>query len=148
VSEEFSFDGEVARNQNAISETADFVQQRNITMKRMALQPGERVLDIGVGTGHFVRDMAHATHGRNEIVGIDISEEMLALARARCEDFSSASFQAADLYDLPFEDNSFDVAISVQTFEYLDDVERACKEAFRVIRPGGRFFSEIPTGAL
>lgn len=140
MSDDFAFDGEIAQNQNAISETADFANLRRITMDRIELQPGEKLLDIGVGTGHFVRDVAHATLGRNEIVGIDISEDMLDLARARCESYSSIRFEAADLYHLPFEDNSFDVAVSVQTFEYLKDVQKACKEALRILRPGGRFF--------
>lgn len=104
----------------------------------MALNPGERVLDIGAGTGHFLADMAHATAGKNEIVGLDISEDMLARARQRCGQDDSVSFQTGDLYSLPFSDNSFDAAVSVQVFEYLEDVPQALAEIRRILRPGGR----------
>lgn len=138
MSDNLEFSDDAARNQDAISDTSEFVNQRRMTFDRIGLQPGERLLDLGVGTGHLARDVATWTMGRNPIVGIDVSEDMLALARTRCEEHSSIRLERADLYALPYEDHSFDVAVSVQVFEYLEDVEKACREAFRVLRPGGR----------
>ena len=66
------FDEEAAAIQEAASNTHSFCEQRKFTLDALALTPGERVLDIGAGTGHFVADMAHATAGKNEIVGLDI----------------------------------------------------------------------------
>jgi ubiquinone/menaquinone biosynthesis C-methylase UbiE len=132
------FSGDTAQNQEAISNTAHFVDQRRITLARMGLNPGEKVLDLGVGTGHMARDIAVAPT-QNEIVGIDINEGMLALCEARCDGLTNVSLQVGDLCNLPFDDNSFDVALSVQTFEYLDDIPKALSEALRVLRPGGRF---------
>ena len=132
------FSDEAARNQEAISNTEAFNEQRRITLDALGLVGGERILDVGVGTGHMAFDMAKATIGHNEIVGIDISDDMLNICRDRCTDLPNVSFEMADLYDLPFNEESFDVVLSVQVFEYLEDVQRALLELHRVLKPGGR----------
>lgn len=132
------FSDEAARNQEAISNTEAFDEQRRITLDALGLGGGERILDVGVGTGHMAFDMAKATIGHNEIVGIDISDDMLSACRERCADLSNVSFEIADLYDLPFNEESFDVVLSVQVFEYLEDVQKALLELHRVLKPGGR----------
>jgi ubiquinone/menaquinone biosynthesis C-methylase UbiE len=132
------FDDEVARNQEAISNTAVFVAQRRQTIQALGIKPGERILDIGTGTGHLAFDIAVETGGANEFVGVDISEDMLAIARERCADYSAIKFETSNVYDLPFPNESFDVVNSVQVFEYLDDVPKALAEAYRVLRSDGR----------
>jgi len=132
------FSDEAARNQEAISNTEAFNEQRRITLDALGLVGGERILDVGVGTGHMAFDMAKATIGHNEIVGIDISDDMLDTCRERCIDLPNVSFEMADLYDLPFNEESFDVVLSVQVFEYLENVQKALLELNRVLKPGGR----------
>jgi len=132
------FSDEAARNQEAICNTDAFHEQRRITLDALALADGERVLDAGVGTGHMAFDMAQATSGHNNIVGVDISEDMLDTCRDRCADLPNVSFEMADLYDLPFDEEIFDVVLSVQVFEYLEDVQKALLELHRVLKPGGR----------
>jgi arsenite methyltransferase len=132
------FSDEAARNQEAICNTEAFDEQRRITLDALSLGDGERILDVGVGTGHMAFDMAKATIGHNEIVGIDISDDMLNTCRDRCTDLPNVSFEMADLYDLPFNEESFDVVLSVQVFEYLEDVQTALLELHRVLKPGGR----------
>lgn len=133
-----NFDDEVARNQEAISNTAVFAAQRRQTVQVLGIKPGERILDIGTGTGHLAFDIAVETGGANELVGVDISEDMLAVARERCADYPAVKFETGSVYELPFPNESFDVANSVQVFEYLDDVPKALAEAYRVLKPGGR----------
>ena len=132
------FADEAVRNQEAISNTAAFDRQRRITLDALGLGGGKRILDVGVGTGHMAFDMAKSTVGDNEIVGIDISDDMLGTCRERCAGLPNVSFQMADLYDLPFSEGSFDVVLSVQVFEYLEDVQKALLELHRVLKPGGR----------
>jgi ubiquinone/menaquinone biosynthesis C-methylase UbiE len=132
------FSDEATRNQEAICNTEAFDEQRRITLDALGLGDGERILDVGVGTGHMAFDMAKATTGHNEIVGIDISDDMLNTCRDRCADLPNVSFEMADLYDLPFNEESFDVVLSVQVFEYLEDVQKALLELHRVLKPGGR----------
>jgi ubiquinone/menaquinone biosynthesis C-methylase UbiE len=132
------FDDEVARTQEAISNTAVFVAQRRQTIQTLGIKPGERILDIGTGTGHLAFDIAVETGGANEFVGLDISEDMLAIARERCVDYPAIKFEIGSVYDLPFPNESFDAVISVQVFEYLDDIPKALAEACRVLKSDGR----------
>ncbi|MFI5302910.1 MAG: class I SAM-dependent methyltransferase, partial [Polyangiales bacterium] len=90
---------------------------------------GAHVLDIGCGTGLISRRlMAHA----RSVTGVDLSPRMLAVARARGLDVVEAS-----ALSLPFEDASFDVAVSFKTLAHVPDLSRALAEMTRVVRPGG-----------
>ena len=70
--------------------------------------------------------------------GIDQSESMLALAKARCAEWPRAEVASGDAVSLPAEDAAFDLATSTQVLEYVADVDRALREIARVLRPGGR----------
>lgn len=102
-----------------------------------ALQPGERVLDVGCGTGAFEQRLI-AAGADNEIVGVDLSVKMLERARTKLAAHPHVAFQQADAHDLPFADDRFDVVVSASTFHYFDDPERALSEMGRVLCPGGR----------
>ena len=99
------------------------------------LPPGARVLDVATGTGQ--QAFAFAEKAR-EVVGIDLSEEMLRVAR-RKNRFSNVSFQQADAAELPFEDNAFDTScVSFALHEMPSSVrERVVSEMARVTRSGG-----------
>jgi ubiquinone/menaquinone biosynthesis C-methylase UbiE len=132
------FDEAAARRMEAVYVTPDVVAQRDEVLQALALQPGERVLDIGSGPGLLARAMAQAVGPTGHVRGIDISESMLALAQARCADQPNVDFQPGDATRLPFDDASFDVAVSTQVYEYVADVDAALAELFRVLGPGGR----------
>jgi ubiquinone/menaquinone biosynthesis C-methylase UbiE len=88
---------------------------------------GERVLDIGCGTG---RHLSMFLELGLDVTGLDASPHMLAIAREKLR-------HRAELYqgvaeDLPFEDNSFDIATLITTLEFVDDVQKALQEACRV----------------
>ncbi len=92
--------------------------------------PGARVLDVGCGTGLVALEMARRGHA---VSGIDISEPMLACARARVP---AASFALGRAESLPYPDASFDLVTSAQTFHWFDQAT-ALAEVARVLRPGG-----------
>ena len=105
---------------------------------RAALQPDERVLDAGTGTG-----IAAATargEGRR-ITGIDAAEGMLALAR---RDVSGVTFRRMDFEQLAFEDGAFDVVIAAHALLFATDPVRALREWRRVVRAGGRLSLSVP----
>lgn len=119
--------------------TGTYLQGVRSMYDMLDVQPGERVLDVGVGSGALVRDLATRV-GRAEIVAVDINDYLLdeasALSRLQSPD-ASIDFRRGDAEDLPFENDSFDVAYSVTVFEECD-FKRGIAELHRVLKPGGR----------
>ncbi|AOS92141.1 methyltransferase [Mycobacterium intracellulare subsp. chimaera] len=103
-------------------------------------QSGERVLDVGCGTGYFARRIAPVVGPSGAVVGIDPLQPMLDYAAAHTP--SNCTFHAAGAEDLPFEDGSFDLVVSSLSFHHIPPKHRAdaLREIFRVLRPGGRTF--------
>ncbi len=96
---------------------------------RAGVGPGTRLLDIACGSGYA----ASVAAGRGaEVAGLDASEALIAIARARTP---GADFRVGDMFALPFEDDQFDVAMSFNGI--WKGCEDALREACRVVRPGG-----------
>jgi SAM-dependent methyltransferase len=129
------FDEETARRLVAVYTTPDVIQQRRATREILALKPGERVLDVGSGPGFLAAEMAEDVGPDGSVVGVDPSDSMLALARGQA---ANVEFRAGGAGDLPVADGSFDVVVSTQVLEYVEDIAGALAEARRVLRPGGR----------
>jgi ubiquinone/menaquinone biosynthesis C-methylase UbiE/DNA-binding transcriptional ArsR family regulator len=100
-------------------------------------QPIRALLDLGTGTGRMLELFANNIERG---LGLDLSLDMLALARARLDraGFKHCSVRQGDIYDLALPRDSFDVVIVHQVLHFLDDSARAIREAARVLRPGGR----------
>jgi SAM-dependent methyltransferase len=94
---------------------------------------GEKILDAGCGTGIFTLDYLAAGA---EVVGLDISGPMLAAATRKAAGYPFTAIQG-DMVDLPFEDGTFDKAVSVTALEFIEDGKRAVDELFRVTKKGG-----------
>lgn len=131
------YDDAAAERLEAVYLGPDVVAQRNDTLQRIAVQAGERVLDIGSGPGFLAAMIADQTGPNGEVVGIDISRQMVDRASQRNQR-EWLSYQCADAVALPFEDDSFDVVVSTQVAEYVRDIEAFSSEFFRVLRQGGR----------
>jgi len=95
------------------------------------------VLDVGCGAGITPCYISEKFGCR--VVGVDISEKMISLAkeRARRKKMEELEFKKADAQDLPFEDGTFDLVISESVVSFVQDKERAIKEYARVVKPGG-----------
>jgi arsenite methyltransferase len=134
------FDEEASRQVEAAYLTPDVVEQRRVLIEALELSPGERALDIGSGPGLLACDLAAALGPAGAVVGVDPSESMLAIAARRDvgPDSAPITFRTGDAGALPFDDESFDVAVSTQVYEYVEDMPGALAEARRVLRPGGR----------
>jgi arsenite methyltransferase len=131
----FQFDEEGSRRLEAAYLTPDVVAQRRSVRGWLALRPGERVLDMGVGPGFLAAEMATEVGADGMVAGIDVSESMLALARGRGARIDLRTGSAADI---PYPDASFDAAVSTQVLEYVADIPASLTELRRVVRPGGR----------
>src|SRR5262250_3628271 len=103
----------------------------------LADRPFRSLLDLGTGTGRMLELFGP---GLERGLGIDLSLDMLALARARLDraGLKHCSVRQGDIYDLPLPRDSFDVVVLHQVLHFLDDGARAVREAARVLRPGGR----------
>jgi ubiquinone/menaquinone biosynthesis C-methylase UbiE/DNA-binding transcriptional ArsR family regulator len=103
----------------------------------LAERPFRSLLDLGTGTGRML-ELLGADIERG--VGVDLSIDMLAFARARLDraGLRHCSVRQGDVYDLPLPRDSFDVVVIHQVLHFLDDGARAVREAARVLRPQGR----------
>jgi ubiquinone/menaquinone biosynthesis C-methylase UbiE len=108
----------------------------------MAVARDARVLDVGCGSAWASRLFA-ATATDGSVVGIDISDEMIRVARESSAGFSNLDFQVASAESLPFSDNEFTDCFSMESLYYYDDIPRALQEIHRVLRPGGVFVSVV-----
>ena len=117
-----------------------------------SLQPlseGEHVVDIGSGAGFDSFVAAHQVGPTGRVVGIDMTEEMLAKSRATREklELDHVEFRDGLAEDLPIEDGWADVVISNGVINLCADKRAAFSEIYRVLRPGGRLqFADIANG--
>jgi arsenite methyltransferase len=138
MSDGLQFDEETARKVEALYLTPEAVAQRARVLGALKLRQGERVLDIGSGPGLLANEMAALVARNGRVCGIDISEDMLVMAKKRCADQPWTEFKKSDATHLPYPDDSFDAAVSTQVYEYVADIPQALAELYRVTRPRGR----------
>lgn len=101
------------------------------------LASGERVLDVACGTGIVARRAAARLDGNGSAAGIDLNENMLAVAREASPDLA-IEWGRADAVALPYSDSVFDVCFCQQALQFLPDRPAAIGEMARVLAPGGR----------
>jgi len=105
------------------------------------LQPGQTVLDLGSGGGIDVLLSARRVGATGKVYGLDMTDEMLALARENQSKagVTNVEFLKGEIESIPLPDNSVDVIISNCVINLSADKDRVLREAFRVLKPGGRF---------
>jgi len=113
------------------------------TLAMMKLKPGDKVLDLGCGAGWASRLMAKAVDDREkpgQVIGLDVSDEMIRRAREGSRDFDNLMFVIGSAQQIPWEENFFDKVLSVESFYYYADQDRALAELFRVMAPQGELY--------
>lgn len=115
-----------------------FEPGRQAVLGKMGCQPGDRVLEVGVGTG---LSLPHYPRGV-EVTGIDISREMLARARARRRrhQLDRVTLQRMDAESMDYADDSFDKVVAMYVVSVVPNPIRLVEEMRRVCRPGGELF--------
>ncbi len=109
---------------------------------QMGLSETSRVLDVGCGSGWAARLIAdQATSG--SVVGIDVSDEMINVAREQSAAYLNVEYRVASAEELPFADAEFTHAFSMESLYYYSDIEAAVREIGRVLKPGGLFVTVV-----
>lgn len=107
--------------------------------KRLELEPGATVLDVGTGTGVFLPYVLNIIGGDGRVVAIDIADQMLLQAKDKRFNFKgSIEYLCADIMSLPLGDEIFDAVVCYSSFPHFQDKLQALREAYRVVRHGGR----------
>lgn len=106
------------------------------TLVVMNLQPTDRILDLSCGAGWLSAELATRVP-QGQVVGLDLSDEMIRRARARYRGQINLMFLVGGVDEIPWDDDFFTKLISVEAFYYYPDQARALTEALRVLKPGG-----------
>jgi ubiquinone/menaquinone biosynthesis C-methylase UbiE len=126
----------------------------NQTIELMPLKDKMKVLDIGCGNGYAVRQIAKKIYPDGMACGVDISSNMIQTANNKSTEYPNTHFQIGTFDQLPFNDQSFDIVLSVESIYYAENLLNALKEIKRITRPGGTFycityfFKEHPNSAV
>jgi ubiquinone/menaquinone biosynthesis C-methylase UbiE len=118
------------------------------TAIRHGIEEGMRVLEIGPGNGTYTIGAAHRVGPAGEVVAIDIEPKMIERVQKRIqiEGIKNIESRVADVYDLPFEDASFDLTYMIAVINEIPNIPKALAEFHRVLKPTGTLvFSEIFT---
>jgi demethylmenaquinone methyltransferase/2-methoxy-6-polyprenyl-1,4-benzoquinol methylase len=157
---QLSYEPDVARVFNSREETRSYYNKiariydmmaehsegpmRELGLKLLAAKPGEKVLEIGFGTGHCVVELAKAVGADGLVCGVDLSDKMVELAQELANGAGVAErveLKQGDGQSIPYPDETFDALFTSFTLELFDtpDIPKFLAECKRVLKSGGRF---------
>ncbi|MGH1352113.1 MAG: methyltransferase domain-containing protein [Methyloligellaceae bacterium] len=116
---------------------SDIVKRRMLNLDALSPKAGETIADLGCGPGFMTMELSRAVGPDGKVIGIDPAADMRKTASERCAGRDNVRIESGTVLELPLSDSSIDKAVSVQVFEYVDDIPSALREVHRVLRPEG-----------
>ena len=113
---------------------------------RHGIDPGMMVLEVGPGNGRYTLEIARRVGDTGKVITVDIEPKMIerVTQRARAEGITNLEAKVANVYDLPFDDGTFDAICMIAVISEIPEPERAMREFYRVLSPSGTLaFSEL-----
>lgn len=107
-------------------------QEKSLVKEFLEQVPVKQILELGCGTGHWTQFFSELGY---TITAVDISDAMLAIAHNK--KIKNAVFRKADVLNLPFSANQFEFIVSITMLEFVDDINKAFNEIYRILKPEG-----------
>ena len=133
------FSGATSNLQLRMAASSAGINRRQAVLNSLNIQKGQKILDIGCGGGHLLKEIALSVGPTGISFGLDPSEAQINSAKDRCIQLKNVEFlcQGAEKIDLPT--NFFNSITSTQTLEYIQNVDSVLIETKRLLEPGGKF---------
>ena len=132
------YNEEASKRLLAVYTTPDVEAQRLEILNAIALDVGDKVLDVGSGPGFLAKMMVEKVKPNGSVYGVDVSDFLLNVARSNTSEKNELKFLFGNANELPFPDEYFDTLVCTQVLEYVKEVDNALKEFHRVVRKGGK----------
>jgi demethylmenaquinone methyltransferase/2-methoxy-6-polyprenyl-1,4-benzoquinol methylase len=113
--------------------------KRNL-IKWMNPQPGNQIIDVAAGTGDLAKMISQKNDNRNNFFCVEPNKEMFDTGKNKLKSFTNIKWYLNPAEKLPFEENTFDFYTISYGIRNVTDINQCLKEAYRVLKPGGRFF--------
>ncbi|NHJ48586.1 MAG: methyltransferase domain-containing protein [Asgard group archaeon] len=117
---------------------------KKLSFEFLEIKTGSILLDAGCGTGDDVLVLSKLVGDKGKVIGIDIAEEMIKEAKEKTKDIPNIELYQANIYELDFDDNTFDGVRADRVFQHLEHPTKALKELVRVTKSGGNIIVMDP----
>ena len=118
------------RDRKTINEWKDRRHKAILALVRGLLLNGAKILDLGCGPGHYTKSLREF----GEVTGIDLSDEAITVAKSK---YPHIQFLTGNLYDFPFPLNAFDIVVSQEVFDHVEDQVAFLERVAEILRPHG-----------
>ncbi|MGC9779766.1 MAG: methyltransferase domain-containing protein [Candidatus Heimdallarchaeota archaeon] len=113
-----------------------FKKNKILSIQLLEPKVGNKILDVGCGTGEDVLALSQMVGAGGKVVGIDIDEKMINEAKNKSKMVKNVEFRIGDVYNLDFENNTFHGCRADRVFQHISELEKALSEMVRVVKPG------------